>query len=114
MALHALMRTGLPSGPDIRPFPRRRDSGTFFRSPDDLFAALDGRDLAMRGSRWHVEIFSVREIGGRRYAQLALRGTPDYFVTVRSPVVADTRRIIPALLLWLMRPGLSGDLIDIS
>jgi hypothetical protein len=114
MALHALLRTGLQPGPDIRPFRPRQDDGSFFRSPDELFAALDGRDLAMRGSRWHVEVFSVREIAGRRYAQLALRGTPDYFVTVRTPASADTRRIIPALLLWLMRPKASGDLIDIG
>lgn len=73
-------------------------------SSEALFHALDGCELRARGELWHLEIFSVCELGGARYVQLALNGSERHMLTLRVNHDADIRRLIPRLLSWLLKP----------
>src|SRR6266542_5192248 len=41
-------------------------------SPEQLYSALDGREVEVLGKRHRVEVYSVRDEIGRRWVQLAL------------------------------------------
>jgi hypothetical protein len=115
MALYVVMRSGLAAGDLMTRAPERATAG---RQPHDsceaLFWALDGRDLVVLGKRWHVEVFSVVELAGRRYMQLSLDGPTHYMLTLRLAPEASVRRLIPAVLSWLTHPTTSGEVVDIE
>ena len=115
MALYVVVRPGLGTGtaesaqsacqPAVVPQPD---------SCETLFWALDGRDLVVLGRRWHVEVFSVVELAGRRYIQLSLAGLTDYMLTLRLTPATPVRHLIPAVLTWLTHPTASGEVIDVA
>lgn len=82
-------------------------------SCDRLYWALDGRDFVVLGKRWHVEVFSVVELVGRRYVQLSLDGPDQYMVTLRLLPITPLSRAISAIVAWLARPTCSGDIVDV-
>jgi hypothetical protein len=79
-----------------------------------LFGALDGRELIVLGRRWKVEVFSVCELGGCRYVQLALKGHNEYMLTLRVASGSDPRLLVPRLLTWLAHPSSSGEILEIG
>ena len=83
------------------------------QDPEALFAALDGRELAVLGKRWRVEVFSVCELGGRRYVQIALQGDTQYMLTLRIAPKAELRDLIPCLLTWVQHPSSTGEILDV-
>lgn len=83
-------------------------------SCETLFWALDGRDLAVLGKRWHIEVFSVVEMAGRRYMQLSLDGPLQYMLTLRLLPETSVRALVPAVLGWLTRPTSSGEVVDVE
>jgi hypothetical protein len=114
MALYVVMRSGLTARDLTARAPERT---AVERQPPDscetLFWALDGRDLVVLGKRWHVEVFSVVELAGRRYMQLSLDGPTHYMLTLRLAPDASVRRLIPVVLSWLTHPTASGEVVDV-
>jgi hypothetical protein len=82
-------------------------------SCQSLFYALDGRHLVVLGKRWHVEVFSVVELAGRRFIQLSIDGPAHYMLTLRLTPHTPVSRLIPAVLDWLAHPVSSGAVIDV-
>ncbi len=115
MALYVVMRSGDGAGEMAAPAPTRMSSD---RQPSEsceaLFWALDGRDLVVLGRRWHVEVFSVVALAGRRYVQLSLDGATHYMLTLRLKTDTSVRHLIPAVLSWLSHPTASGAVIDVA
>lgn len=115
MALYVVVRAGMPTGniaarkaTSVLPEP------TQIESCETLFWALDGRDLVVLGKRWHVEVFSVVEMAGRRYMQLSLDGPAQYMLTLRLAPTTSVRKLIPTVLTWLAHPTTSGEVIDVE
>lgn len=115
MAIYVVMRTGLAAGDAVanrdRIVPVKRPRR---ESCEALFWTLDGRDLVVLGKRWHVEVFSVVEMAGRRYMQLSLEGPTQYMLTLRLTPDTSVRRLIPTVLSWLTHPTASGEVIDVE
>jgi len=82
-------------------------------SCQSLFWALDGRHLVVLGKRWHVEVFSVVELAGRRFMQLSLDGPAHHMLTLRLTPQTPVRRLVPTVLLWLSHPESSAAVIDV-
>jgi hypothetical protein len=82
-------------------------------SCQSLFWALDGRNFVVLGKRWHVEVFSVVELAGRRFIQLSLDGPAHHMLTLRLTPHTPARQLIPAVLVWLAHPDSSGAVIDV-
>ena len=78
-----------------------------------VYWALDGRDFVVLGKRWHVEVFSVVELAGRRYVQLSLDGPEQYMLTLRLLPETPVNRLISTILSWLAHPTASGEVRDV-
>ena len=73
--------------------------------PDELFQALDGRVVSVGRSRWTVEVFSIfDDSNGQRWVQLAMRGDPDYPITLRTAPTTPVGRAVLAIVGWLYDP----------
>jgi hypothetical protein len=83
-------------------------------TPEDLFNALDGRELIVLGQRWKVEVFSVCALGGCRYMQLSLQGDQQYMLTLRVTTGAEIPHLVPKLIAWLAHPSSSGEILEIG
>ncbi len=115
MALYVVMRPGVAAGGVAsRDSTDAANERTQTDSCETLFWALDGRDLVVLGKRWHIEVFSVVELAGRRYMQLSLDGPTHYMLTLRLSPEASVRRLIPTVLSWLTHPTASGEVIDVA
>ncbi len=66
-------------------------------SPEQLYSALDGREVEVWGKRHRVEVYSVRDEIGRRWVQLALRGEPAYLVTLKLAKSDGVEEVLFAL-----------------
>jgi hypothetical protein len=116
MALYVVMRAGSVAG-DLGTLPQRSLTVVPLAPVDScetLFWALDARDLTILGHRWRVEVFSVVELAGRRYMQLAIAGPQHYMLTLRLAPDTPARKLIPAVLAWLTHPTGSGSILDIN
>lgn len=113
MALHVVVRAGMMAGQVAVSQNAVTPARPQIQTPEELFSAIDGRDLSILGRHWRVEVFSVSEIGGHRYVQLALRGGSDHMLTLRVMPDAEPYQLIPRLLTWLARPGLTGEIVDV-
>ena len=85
------------------PFHMRR---TVCLPPDELYAALHGRVITVGRERWELEVFSVvdDEAGGR-WVQLAMKGNPDYPLTLHLVPSTPAERAVLALVRWLFDPS---------
>ena len=81
-------------------------------SAEELFSAVDGHELAVFDRRWTVEVFSVAEINGARFIQLALRGISDHMLTLRVRPPAGAPDVFSRLLTWLRPPIPAGTVVD--
>src|SRR5262245_765170 len=52
-----------------------------------LFEGLDGHTISGFGGAWQVRVYSICEEPGAWWLQLALEGTPEYTVTLRTPLL---------------------------
>lgn len=114
MALYVVRRAGMTGGDTVT----RASTSAAAEQPaadscQTLFGALDGRHFVVLGKRWHVEVFSVVELAGRRFMQLSLDGPAHYMLTLRLTPQTPVRRLIPTVLGWLAHPGSSGEVIDV-
>jgi hypothetical protein len=110
MPPHLALRSGnkgTPSGP------RAGSPESTGVSADALFSLLDGRELIVLGRRFHLDVFSVCELGGCRYIQLSLRGTEEFMLTLRVATGVDLGHIVPRLITWLAHPSSSGEVLEI-
>jgi hypothetical protein len=70
-----------------------------------VFAALDGKDLVVSGSRWHVEVYGISEQAGRRWIQLAVDGPEHHMLTVALGRDHGIRPVVKTLSSWLAAPS---------
>lgn len=96
--------------PAIRHSPRREAGAP---PQDQVFAALDGRDLVVSGSQWHVEVYGICEQAGRRWIQLALDGPRHHMLTLAMAADLGVRQVVPALSDWLADPSTSDQLLTV-
>lgn len=94
-------------------------SGSRLQTPDDLFAALDGRTIVVGRRAWQVEIYGVRDLGGHRWIQAGLIGDENRtMVTMRrAPTSAAAQHVIFALSSWLAdrsEPGVASGVLNVA
>ena len=78
-----------------------------------LFAALDGRDLLVRGEAWHLEVYGICEDAGRRWIQLAVDGPRHHMLTIALATRHGVRQAVRVLTAWLEEPSrVDGLVID--
>ena len=85
-----------------------------FVAPRRLFAALDGRELLIAGLRWRVEVFSVRDLAGLRWVQLALMGTSRQTFALRLDPGAGVRRAAEAAVAQLTSPTQRSEMSNVA
>ena len=85
-----------------------------FVNPKRLFAALDGRELLVSGRRWRIEVFSVRDLAGLRWIQLALKGKNRQTFAVKLDRGAGVRRAVEAVTSLLVSPAQLSDMSNVA
>jgi hypothetical protein len=85
-----------------------------FVDPKRLFAALDGRELLVSGRRWKVEVFSVRDLAGLRWIQLAIKGKSRLTFALKLDPGAGVHRAVEAVTSQLMSPTPLGDMSNVA
>jgi len=84
-------------------------------TPEELFAALDGRTLTSGGNRLTIEVFSVRDEAGSRWIQLALKGSESQHVlTLRLKPGETAQRVMFTLSSWLTDPTGTSEVINVA
>jgi hypothetical protein len=66
-----------------------------------FFDALDGKTVRVSGHSWRMMLFGEYEGAGRRWVQLALRGSQDYSVTMSLDPDDDTSQVVVHIKRWL-------------
>jgi hypothetical protein len=64
---------------------------------DQLFYALDGRDLEMLGGLGHTEVYAVFDGGGNRWVQVLLAGRSCCMVTLKLALGDGVAEAVSAL-----------------
>jgi hypothetical protein len=85
-----------------------------FVAPRRLFAALDGRELLVAGLRWRIEVFSVRDMAGLRWVQLALMGKSRQTFALKLDAGAGVRRAVEAVVNQLTSPARLSDMSNVA
>jgi hypothetical protein len=85
-----------------------------FVDPKRLFAALDGRELLVSGRRWRIEVFSVRDLAGLRWIQLALKGKSRLTFALKLDRGAGVHRAVEAVTSLLMSPAQLSDMSNVA
>lgn len=85
-----------------------------FVAPRRLFAALDGRELLVSGRRWKIEVFSVRDLSGLRWVQLALKGKSRLTFALSLDPGAGVRRVVEAVTSQLSSPAQLSDMSNVA
>jgi predicted secreted hydrolase len=81
---------------------------------EQLFVALDGRDLHVSGEAWHLEVYSVCEQAGRRWIQLAIDGPQHYMLTLALATGSGVSQAVRTLSGWLARPDEAHDVLHVA
>lgn len=79
-----------------------------------LFAALDGRDLLVRGQAWHLEVYGICEEAGRRWIQVAVDGPHHYMLTLALATKSGVRQAVKTLSNWLENPAENHHVLNIT
>jgi hypothetical protein len=100
----------------VMPAPSRANERARRRyvEPKRVFVALDGRELIVGGRRWRIEVFSVRDLAGLRWIQLALRGTYALTFALKLDAGAGARRAVMAVTSKLMSPAVFDDVPNVA
>jgi hypothetical protein len=85
-----------------------------FVEPRRLFAALDGRELLVAGLRWRVEVFSVRDLAGLRWVQLALKGKSRQTFALKLDPGAGVQRAVEAVVSRITSPAPLSDISNVA
>lgn len=81
---------------------------------DDLFAALDGRELLVDGDSWHIVVYSIRDLKGRRFVQCGAGGVASLTVTLRLSLQDGAHEALLQLKSWLANRDKAADGTDAS
>jgi hypothetical protein len=68
---------------------------------DRLFEGLDNHTISASGGTWQVRVYSICEEPGAWWLQLALEGSPEYTVTLRTPLHETAPETLSRLSRWL-------------
>jgi hypothetical protein len=85
-----------------------------FVEPRRLFAALDGRELLVAGLRWRIEVFSVRDLAGLRWVQLALKGKSRQTFALKLDAGAGVQRAVEAVVSRITSPAQLSDMSNVA
>ena len=61
--------------------------------------------MAAGGRKWRVEIYSIRDLGGVRWIQLALNGLPRHMLVLKLAAGGGVRPVLRAVSSWLASPS---------
>lgn len=84
-------------------------------TPEELFTALDGRNVSAGAARYRIEVFSVRDESGSRWVQLALHdsGQPR-MATLRMKTGDTVQHALLTLSSWLNDPAGTTDVFNVA
>lgn len=82
--------------------------------PDNLFSALDGRDVTVSGDRWHIEVYSVADVQSDRWVQLAVTGGSLFMITLKLSAAVNVGQVLSAVATWVRNPSAIGALLTIT
>jgi hypothetical protein len=83
-------------------------------TPEGTFAELDGGLLSRFAHRWRIMVYSVSDLDGWRWIQLALQGQPEYTLTIKTPASAPTGDVLHTLSSWLARPSKTERILSVA
>ena len=69
---------------------------------DELFAAIDGRSLAVLDYTWRVKVYCIYDHDDSRWLQVRLDGRPPHSTTLRVAVDASPDDVLQALTTWAL------------
>jgi hypothetical protein len=70
-----------------------------------LFEDLDGRTVTVRGGTWEIRVYGISVEPGAWWIQLSLEGSPEYTVTMRTPLLQTAHDTLCRLARWLADPS---------
>jgi len=72
---------------------------------EKLFENLDGRTITVRGGTWEIGVYGISEEPGAWWLQLSLEGSPEYTITMRTPLFQTAHDTMCRLSRWLADPS---------
>lgn len=82
--------------------------------PEQLFDALDGRQVTVSGHSWLLHVYGACEGCGRRWLQLGLTGQTKHMLTLRLAPEDDVMRAVQALSSWLANPSNKAQILSVA
>ena len=79
-----------------------------------LFEGLDGHTISASGGTWQVRVYSICEEPGAWWLQLALEGSPEYTVTLRTPLLETAPETLSRLSRWLAKTSQADDVLTVA
>jgi hypothetical protein len=79
-----------------------------------LFENLDGRTITVRGGTWEIRVYGISEEPGAWWIQLSLAGSPEYTITMRTPLVQTAHDTICRLSRWLADPSQADEALTVA
>lgn len=86
-------------------------------SAEQLFAALDGREVTIKEQSWLIEAYGVWDAQGQRWVQLSLkgiRGGANYILTLKLAAGAGEQHAVMAVSSWLANPSEKSDILNVA
>jgi hypothetical protein len=82
--------------------------------PEQLFDALDGRQVTVSGHSWLLHVYGACEGCGLRWLQLGLTGQTKHMLTLRLAPEDDVMRAVQALSSWLANPSNKAQILSVA
>jgi hypothetical protein len=80
-----------------------------------LFEGLDGHTISsLTGGTWKVRVYSIREEPGAWWLQLSLDGSPEYTITMRTPLLETAADTLCRLSRWLAAPSKTDETLTVA
>jgi hypothetical protein len=71
---------------------------------DHLFTQLHGREVAVHGRRWRLEVYSISDVGDARWIQFGLNGLPRHMLSLKVGRVDGLSSVLRVVSTWLADP----------
>ena len=84
-----------------------------FVARDELFAALDGRELEVDKRCWRIELYGISDVCGQRWIQLGLTGQKRLSLTMKLAIGDGEQRALLLLSEWLTAPSKVTEVLNV-
>ena len=79
-----------------------------------LFESLDGRTITVTGRTWEIRVHGISEEPGAWWLQLSLKGSPEYTITMRTPLFQTAHDTMCRLSRWLADPSQADEALTVA